>query len=135
MQAGGDALSSAVAVAAAAAAAGDTAPARLLMDHLEAAAAAGPAPGSGPGSDPGSDAHTAPADGASAGIGAIGGAELSAGGGSQGLVPAGDWAVQRAEAVQRLFELRLALGRPEEAAAGVLAATGALQRAGGYEAR
>lgn len=135
MQAGGDGLSSAIAVAAAAAAAGDAAPARLLMEHLEALAAAVPPPPQGLGSELGSNVHAAPAAGASADAARPGGAEPSAGGGSQGLVPAGDWAVQRAEAVQRLFELRLALGRLEEAAAGVLAATGALQRGGSYEAR
>lgn len=51
------------------------------------------------------------------------------------MIPAEDHAAQHAEAVQRLFELRLVLGRPEEAAAGVLAATSALQHAGSYEAR
>ena len=134
MQAGGGALSSAVAVAAAAAAAGDAAPAGLLTDHLEAAAAAEP-PASTPGSELGSRPQTAPAAGSSGDAARPGRAEPSAGGGSQGLDPAGNPEAPRAEAVQRLFELRLALGRPEEAAAGVLAATRTLQRAGSYEAR
>lgn len=130
LQAGGDALSTAIAVAAAAAATGNAPPARLLTEHLEAAAAA-PPPASVPASVQGSNAHDTPANGLSADAARPGGAQPSAGRGSQGLDPAS----QQAEAVQRLFELRLALGRPEEAAAGVLAATGALQRAGSYEAR
>ena len=135
LQAGGAALSSAIAVAAAATASGDTAPARLLTEHLEAAAAAGLLPALGLGSELESNAHTSPDAGGSAHAVRPEGAEASAAGGSQGLVPAGDRAAQCAEAVQRLFELRLALGQPEEAAAGVLAATGAMQRVGSYEAR
>lgn len=130
-QAGGEALARAITVAASAAAAADAAPAELLAAHLEATAAGEQGLGSGSGPDAGLAAGAnAPAAAATSG-----GAGAATAEGGQSVNPKFNPVMSPAEAGQRLFELRLALGRPNEAAAAVVAAAHARQHAGDYQVR
>ncbi len=127
-QAGGEALARAAALAVAAAAAGDAAPAELLDAHLEAAATHNPV--QDPGLHPG-----APHEGAQPAAAAGAPAADAAAAPARGAGPGAELGPERAGAALRLFDLRLALGQPEGAAAAVVAAADAAQCAGDLQAR